>query len=165
MILNNNLVSRIHAQIAFQDNLWVLYDRDSANGTWVNGQRIAQHYLRPNDEIMIGSSVFKFEGVGARTPPAKPDAAFSSGQFTPSEIDLDIRNYQNMVEIASGGMATIYKAQSPDGKITPFAVLKRWPVKGLYAPTISRYLPGRTSCNGMWRESMIVWPVSQVEVG
>ena len=61
LTIQNDLVSREHAQIMlYGPDQWMLYDRGSANGTWVNNERIAQHPLRPGDQIMIGSSIFVF---------------------------------------------------------------------------------------------------------
>ena len=54
-------VSRQHAEIVYQDGQYVLWDRGSQQGTYVNGQRISQAVLRPGDQIQIGSSVFLFE--------------------------------------------------------------------------------------------------------
>lgn len=54
-------VSRQHALIAYRDGEYIVYDRDSLQGTFVNGQRISQHVLRLGDQIQIGSSLFVFE--------------------------------------------------------------------------------------------------------
>lgn len=53
--LDNPQVSRFHAQIdRLPDNRRLLRDAGSANGTFVNGQRITQHLLKPGDIIQIG---------------------------------------------------------------------------------------------------------------
>jgi hypothetical protein len=54
-------VSRLHAEIRVDgSNVW-LEDKDSTNGTYVNGQRVTRHSLENGDEIRIGSSVLVFE--------------------------------------------------------------------------------------------------------
>ncbi|WP_406304333.1 FHA domain-containing protein [Streptomyces sp. NBC_00885] len=53
--------SRLHAEIVVEDAGFVLYDRDSRNGTFVNDQRITRHVLRPNDCIRIGEESFLYE--------------------------------------------------------------------------------------------------------
>jgi pSer/pThr/pTyr-binding forkhead associated (FHA) protein len=58
--LNDAQVSRNHARIYFQNGYWVLQDLNSANGTIVNGQQIALHYLQEGDRITMGSSTFIF---------------------------------------------------------------------------------------------------------
>jgi pSer/pThr/pTyr-binding forkhead associated (FHA) protein len=45
----------------------VLADLDSANGTFVNGQRIQRHTLRNGDEIRIGDTRISF-GQEMRQP-------------------------------------------------------------------------------------------------
>jgi DNA-binding response OmpR family regulator len=50
-------VSRLHARIELQHDRYVLFDAGSANGTFVNGQRIEHgHQLSTGDEIWLGSS-------------------------------------------------------------------------------------------------------------
>jgi hypothetical protein len=50
------LVSRLHAEIEYQDMRYVLYDK-SMNGTFVNGQRIhGSHYLEDKDLIGLGTA-------------------------------------------------------------------------------------------------------------
>lgn len=64
-------VSRRHASISPEAGTLVLRDEGSSNGTFVNGQRIQEHALRPGDEIRIGASLFRFETAGsAGVPPA-----------------------------------------------------------------------------------------------
>lgn len=50
-------VSRLHARIELQHDRYMLFDTGSANGTFVNGQRIEQgQQLCTDDEIWLGSS-------------------------------------------------------------------------------------------------------------
>jgi DNA-binding winged helix-turn-helix (wHTH) protein len=54
-------VSRVHASLRVDDRRAVLCDRDSKNGTWVNGVRIASPVaLEEGDEVLIGSDRFVF---------------------------------------------------------------------------------------------------------
>jgi DNA-binding response OmpR family regulator len=49
-------VSRLHARIELQHDRYMLFDNDSANGTFVNGQRIVQGLqLSTGDEIWLGT--------------------------------------------------------------------------------------------------------------
>lgn len=49
-------VSRLHARIEVQHDRYLLFDADSANGTFVNGNRVAPGYvLSTGDEIWLGS--------------------------------------------------------------------------------------------------------------
>jgi pSer/pThr/pTyr-binding forkhead associated (FHA) protein len=53
--------SRRHASIYGQAGVYWIRDDGSANGTYVNGGRIAEHPLTPGDEIRIGGNTFRFE--------------------------------------------------------------------------------------------------------
>jgi DNA-binding winged helix-turn-helix (wHTH) protein len=56
LVIALSIVSRLHARIEQQHDRYVLSDAGSANGTFVNGQRIDQGYqLSTNDEIWLGS--------------------------------------------------------------------------------------------------------------
>lgn len=57
--------SRLHAEILTEEAGFVLYDRDSRNGTFVNDQRVTRHVLRPNDCIRIGDETFLYEAQDA----------------------------------------------------------------------------------------------------
>lgn len=53
LVVDNLLVSRLHAQIRTISGKHELFDIDSTAGTKVNGQRIRQHTLSPGDVIEI----------------------------------------------------------------------------------------------------------------
>jgi pSer/pThr/pTyr-binding forkhead associated (FHA) protein len=54
-------VSRLHAFIVSENGSHVLYDGKSANGTFLNNQRINQKTLRHGDMIKIGNTVIAYE--------------------------------------------------------------------------------------------------------
>lgn len=62
IVLDNPQVSRHHAVIERADGAHVLRDVGSTNGTFVNGQRITQHRLRPGDVIQIGPFKLVYDG-------------------------------------------------------------------------------------------------------
>jgi pSer/pThr/pTyr-binding forkhead associated (FHA) protein len=47
-------VSRDHAEIVRKDDDWILRDRASRYGTFVNGGQITEHVLKPGDRIRLG---------------------------------------------------------------------------------------------------------------
>lgn len=59
--IDNPTVSRRHAAIACTTQGYVLTDLGSANGTWVNGNRITRRVLRHEDQIRFGAVVVVFD--------------------------------------------------------------------------------------------------------
>lgn len=56
-------VSRVHCQIHHEDGHHVLTDFESGSGTYVNGQRVTHHVLKPGDLIRIGETSMQFTNV------------------------------------------------------------------------------------------------------
>lgn len=59
--LTDGLVSWHHARIEDRGDSWAVVDLQSTNGTLVNGDRISERVLNPNDKIVFGSTVVSFE--------------------------------------------------------------------------------------------------------
>ncbi len=60
--LNDSKASRLHAELAYshKEDAFKVVDRESRNGTFVNGQKIEAHVLQNNDVIRIGNSMFVY---------------------------------------------------------------------------------------------------------
>jgi hypothetical protein len=58
--LNDTTVSRLHAYILFINGEHILYDAESANGTYVNNKRIAFKVLYDGDDIKVGNVVLNY---------------------------------------------------------------------------------------------------------
>lgn len=62
IVLNDNFVSRQHAQLILMDNGQVmLKDLSSANGTFINGNKISEYYLKPGDVVKCASVFLNWE--------------------------------------------------------------------------------------------------------
>ena len=61
LILEDELVSRLHAKIRPQHEGYVLYDLHSYNGTKIKGKKVLKHILKNNDEINIGKQIINFK--------------------------------------------------------------------------------------------------------
>lgn len=59
MVLVEDMISRAHATFSVQDGKVLLRDNGSTNGSFVNGERIMQVELSPNDRILLGTSIIK----------------------------------------------------------------------------------------------------------
>ncbi|PDW04315.1 FHA domain-containing protein [Candidatus Viridilinea mediisalina] len=95
--INHSQVSRQHARLVLTGGQWTIEDLNSANGTFVNGQRLSGRVpIRSGDRIGLGSYEFVFQGsgdgsddrtllaAGAAPPPyQQPQAALPPPQHAP----------------------------------------------------------------------------------
>jgi pSer/pThr/pTyr-binding forkhead associated (FHA) protein len=65
IVLVEEMVSRKHASISTNQGRVLVKDLDSACGTFVNGEKIKQQYLKDGDRLLIGSSIIKLVRDGA----------------------------------------------------------------------------------------------------
>jgi subtilase family protein/FHA domain-containing protein len=61
VVLTGTTVSSKHAKIDFADSAYHIADERSANGTFVNGQRVTRQPLCSGDEVSVGGARFRFE--------------------------------------------------------------------------------------------------------
>jgi two-component system, NtrC family, sensor kinase len=57
-------VSRRHAEIRREGNIYSLVDLGSSNGTYVNGEKIDRHELSSGDRLQVGSTLILFTDPG-----------------------------------------------------------------------------------------------------
>jgi ABC transport system ATP-binding/permease protein len=62
VVLDDLLVSRFHAILRRSDNRWELVDSNSANGTYVNGNRISSAVIGADDVVGIGHQLLHLSG-------------------------------------------------------------------------------------------------------
>ena len=72
-------VSRLHAELRFENGRFVIVDLQSQNGTWVNGRRVERTEVPPGAEIALGE--YRLSILGE--PPAPRRAARASVQRDP----------------------------------------------------------------------------------
>src|ERR1700689_96742 len=68
IVLTDSSASRNHAEVRKEAGGYVIYDRGSSNGTWVNGAAVSGRPLQPGDQIMIGDELFRFESSANLRP-------------------------------------------------------------------------------------------------
>jgi phosphoserine phosphatase RsbU/P len=71
VVLDDTRISRQHAKISPESGGHVVYDLNSANGTYVNDVQIKRHKLQLNDMVRFGPFSFKFEHELEKTGPNK----------------------------------------------------------------------------------------------
>src|SRR5258708_5441589 len=79
--IDNQRVSRYHAQLRWVESSWLVYDLDSTNGTFVDGERLSPSKPRvvwPNSQLRLGDPDVDFvqdvfrNGKGPPAPPPPP---------------------------------------------------------------------------------------------
>jgi predicted Ser/Thr protein kinase len=100
-------ISRRHARVYRGDDGFFVEDQYSANGTFVNGERIeAPHLLRAGDEVRIGSTVFvaAVDSALNGTPVARP-----AGERLALRVEVDLEGGELTVAIEDGATARIVR--------------------------------------------------------
>jgi pSer/pThr/pTyr-binding forkhead associated (FHA) protein len=60
VVVDDPTVSREHAGLVLFGRHWFVCDRDSTNGTWVNGRRIwGTASVQPGDLVSFGAAAFR----------------------------------------------------------------------------------------------------------
>jgi len=68
LVLEDERVSGRHARVEAHGDGWQVKDLDSANGTFVNGEDVAEKVLAPGDELELGDVVLRLEVAGVAAP-------------------------------------------------------------------------------------------------
>ncbi|MEK6405484.1 MAG: adenylate/guanylate cyclase domain-containing protein [Acidobacteriota bacterium] len=88
VVLEESQVSRQHAVIKRNRQAFTLVDLNSANGTFMNGQRVKEHLLRDGDSFSISKFTVEFKDA-AESPSVRYSSREIEGTMvmrTPSEI-------------------------------------------------------------------------------
>ena len=74
--VKDEYVSRYHAEVSYQEDQWVVTDLGSANGVFVNGQRVAQAKVGESVSIRLGVQgpeiLLQIEPTGVQPKPITP---------------------------------------------------------------------------------------------
>lgn len=68
LVVDDPSVSREHAHLVREGERWLVVDRKSGNGTFVNGERVSRRALASGDVVSFGQVRFTFVEAGAATP-------------------------------------------------------------------------------------------------
>jgi len=86
VVVDDEAASRRHCTITGREDVCVVADLQSANGTFVNEKRIATVELQKSDKIRIGSTVIELTEVMGNTSAAKSPGAGISASTTSLSI-------------------------------------------------------------------------------
>ncbi|MCW8877951.1 MAG: FHA domain-containing protein [Kangiellaceae bacterium] len=68
IVLDDSSVSAMHAQVIYDGENWKVLNLLSSNGTFVNGEKVAEQVLKPGDRISFAGVEFVFAFVDEPKP-------------------------------------------------------------------------------------------------
>ncbi len=102
--LHDSQVSREHAVIRHTEHGYLLTDLNSANGTFVNKERITARILADKDTISIGQHIFVFEAHGPQLQYEDTGIGDNVLVRSPEEVTLGkIKAYTDATTTGQGG--------------------------------------------------------------
>lgn len=142
LVLTEGGVSRQHARVFVEGGKVMLEDLSSANGTYVDGERIAEAVvLTPQSQVVLGDYELKIKG-GAR--PAT--AARRASKPSPAEPADDAPNPRSTralptIKPARPPGARLAKAESPAPGAAPAGAAPQPALRGLTGPWANKTYP------------------------
>ena len=175
IVIDNVAVSREQAEIRQESGLWMVQDLGSANGTFLNGQRLAAlQPLRPGDEISFGKFSLLFERlvtepVAREATAPRPVAAVEgtlilrpeeierlqqmAAQKRRAQLRWQVRRRQGTHHIEGGaalvGRSALCDLRVSAGRPNPYVLLVVRGVEGFEVRNLSRWY--RMRVNGQVR--------------
>ena len=67
VVIDDPKASRIHTSIWYWDDIFVIRDMGSSNGTVLNGEKVDVAKLKPGDVVQIGDTELHMESEATRT--------------------------------------------------------------------------------------------------
>jgi len=52
----DRMVSGLHAELLYRDDLWILRDLGSSNGTYINDEQVSERIVRPGEVVQLGKN-------------------------------------------------------------------------------------------------------------
>lgn len=109
--LQDKAVSRKHAEIFFRDGQWFIRDIESANGTFINEQRLAEPTpLKSGDQIRCGATVLLYESPAEQPAPKTARAGTVELEFDPGETMIAVAFEQGQSRQLSRQQQRIFQA-------------------------------------------------------
>jgi adenylate cyclase len=97
LTVSDRSISRRHARIHLESDLWKITDLNSRNGVVVNGERCASKVLHPGDEFQLGAVPFRF----LERPSGKSGPVPSESPAPDQQKRLTVRPAKDFVTLAN----------------------------------------------------------------
>ena len=121
--LSDNAVSRRHAEVYIEDDQWMLADRGSSNGTYLNGVRIqAPSAIRHGDQIKVGGTLMVFSGDDSVERFSGPDGA---GDLVDLESGRNLLDSSILSAVSSAEDSVILAAPETAGAVQAWNAMYR----------------------------------------
>ncbi len=113
-------MSRQHARLDYAMGAWLLVDLESRNGTFVNGERVAQAELGDGDVIELGHTLFVFRD-NLSTPARAPRQVDLEDHHPAEEGMATLRPdvsaaFNDLERLSSSGVEILIRGESGTGK-------------------------------------------------
>jgi hypothetical protein len=122
LVLSHDSVSQTHASVRFLDGVWLLEDRNSKNGTWVDGESLMQSH----GYQLAAGRVLRFGAKGVEewllvdaSPPAVTVSNSSTARLERHVADARLVIHDNLNLEVTAGLVT----QNMKGRV-PYVVLQ-----------------------------------------
>ncbi len=114
VVIQDDTVSRYHCRICQGDDAYLVTDNGSTNGTYINGVRIKEAYLRPGCTVTVGKTDVHFHTID-ETYTVQPSTSDSFGGIVGQSVR--IREIFGILEkIAPTGVTVIIEGETGTGK-------------------------------------------------
>ena len=112
--IDNLGISRAHCQFIKRGSTFLLQDMNSANGTFVNGRRVGEHYLNDQDEVVIGKFRLVFHNIEQQSEKAQDHSDIVPDSLNTYVMDgAVIRDKLAQMKAAEGAAAPAEAGSAP----------------------------------------------------
>jgi pSer/pThr/pTyr-binding forkhead associated (FHA) protein len=87
LVFHEDFLSRFHAEIVYEDDTYVLCDKESTSGTFVNGRKIDRCVLNSGDLISLANILIMFVNNNSKITGKATGTTQSLHKDNPASVD------------------------------------------------------------------------------